>query len=156
MQKTCISCRLLSTLVFIVIQISFNYKIYCFYDRIRIFVCPYLPLIGSNKIDFFPNLETIYHISVIINSKDSLLIISSEKIIHHICYRRFYLLWWIDLGWIPDTHQSHSITLLCSLARERKYNEGFMVWCKDRGRLLTKYSSWSKQTWIGNINWIYY
>lgn len=41
-------------------------------------------------------------------------------------------LWWANPGWIPGAHKSCLIPFLLSWAGERKCNERFMGWDKDR------------------------
>lgn len=50
-----------------------------------------------------------------------------------------FMVCWIAPGWIPDTHQSHSLTPLCKWTRERKYGKRFLSWDKDWETSLIKY-----------------
>lgn len=55
-------------------------------------------------------------------------------------------------GWMPSTHQHYSLAPLCSMAGERKYNDKFMSWDKDKDRSLTDYCHGQNrlelETWI--------
>ena len=48
-------------------------------------------------------------------------------------------LWWVDLGWGPGVHQSHSIPPLFCWAGERKCNERLLSRDEDRERSLPSY-----------------
>lgn len=41
-------------------------------------------------------------------------------------------MWWFGSGWIPDAHQSRSITLLLSWTEKRKYSESLVNQEKER------------------------
>lgn len=46
---------------------------------------------------------------------------------------------WIAPGWMPDTHQSRSLTPFCNWIRERNYSKRFISWDKDWETSLIKY-----------------
>ena len=61
-----------------------------------------------------------------------------------------FCMWWVDPGWTPGAHQSHSITHLLSWTGERKHNERFMGQDKDRERSLTNYCHRQNRLDLGN------
>lgn len=56
---------------------------------------------------------------------------------------------WIDLGWAPGDHQSHSLIPFLSCTEERKYYVRFMGWNKGRERFLAKYHHGQNQLDLG-------
>ena len=64
------------------------------------------------------------------------------------------VVWWVDPGWMPGPHQSHSITPLLNWTGERKLNERLVGRDKDRERSLTNYHHGQNRLDLGKL--VYY
>lgn len=64
-------------------------------------------------------------------------------------------MWWFSSGWIPDAHQSCSITLFLSSPEKRKYSESVMNKEKEK-RDHSPIPIKSKRKLLGNLGEIIY